>query len=123
MAETVHDLAKNCRWKLNSILRTRAFNTGLRLVDLYKAQLLSYIEYRTPAIYHACDSALSELDKVQDKVIEAAGLSEVEAIKVCRLAPLSARRDMALLGLIHRTVLGKGPRQFRVFFSPTRRHD
>eukprot|EP00969_Alexandrium_andersonii_P029728 1298020-Alexandrium_andersonii.AAC.1 len=26
-----------------------------------------------------------------------------------RLAPLATRRDIALLGLVHRTVLGQGP--------------
>ena len=39
-----------------------------------------------------------------------------EALNVCNLAPLSSRRDIALLGLIHRTVLGGGPGHFRTFF-------
>ena len=33
------------------------------------------------------------------------------------LAPLATRRDMAMLGLIHRTVLGRGPEQFKEFFQ------
>merc|ERR1711907_700344 len=33
------------------------------------------------------------------------------------LAPLSARRDMAMLGLIHRTVLKQGPAHFDSFFK------
>ena len=32
------------------------------------------------------------------------------------LAPLETRRDLAMLGLIHRTVLGKGPKHFQQFF-------
>ena len=115
--DTVYDLAKNCRWKLKAILRTRRFNTGEGLINLYKAQILSFIEYRTAAIYHACSTALAELGAVQDKVLEAAGVTEVEALLRCRLAPLAARRDMALLGLIHRTLLGKGPPQFKRFFE------
>ena len=43
-------------------------------------------------------------------------MTDIEALTACRLAPLSARRDTALLGLIHRTVLGKGPRHFATFF-------
>ena len=31
------------------------------------------------------------------------------------LAPLLARRDIAMLGLIHRTVLGFGPKQFKLY--------
>ena len=34
------------------------------------------------------------------------------------LAPLSSRRDMAMLGLIHRSALGDGPPQFQQFFQP-----
>ena len=118
MSDAVHDLATACRWKLRSILRTRKFNNGTQLVQLYKAQLLSDIEYRTAAIYHACQSSLDELDGVQNKLLEAAGMTPVDALNACRLAPLSSRSDMALLGLIHRTVLGKGPRQSTAFFRP-----
>ena len=32
------------------------------------------------------------------------------------LAPLAVRRDIAMLGLIHRTALGKGPPQFAEYF-------
>ena len=41
----------------------------------------------------------------------------MEALLNFRLAPLAARRDMALLGLIHRTMLGKGPPHFKRFFQ------
>ena len=58
------------------------------------------------------------LDRIQDKLVNAAGFNEAEVLRVCRLAPLTARRDMAMLGLIHRTVLGKGPCHFRAFFKP-----
>lgn len=33
------------------------------------------------------------------------------------LAPLETRRDIALLGVIHRCVLGKGPSHFKEFFK------
>ena len=116
MADTVKSLAAEARWKLHSILRTKRFMNGLQLVDVYKAQLLSFMEYRTPAIYHTCDTALFMLDSIQDQLLKAAGFNKLEALLVCNLAPLAARRDIALLGLIHRTMLGKGPSQFREFF-------
>ena len=98
------------------ILRTRRFNTGEQLVALYKAQLLSFIEYWTAAIYHACDSALPALEHIQYKLLDAVASTCSEALGAFNLAPLSARRGMALLGLIHRAVLGKGPQHFREFF-------
>ena len=56
---------------------------------------------------------------MQDKLLEAAGFGNaVEALEGVKLAPLRVRRDIAMLGLIHRTVLGKGPAQFQDFFKP-----
>ena len=117
MGDAAYDLAKECKRKLKAILRTRKFNTGGGLIDLYKAQILSFIEYRTAAIYHACSTALSVLDGVQTKLLEAAGATETDALLNFHLAPLAARRDMAVLGLIHRTVLGRGPPHFRRSFE------
>ena len=116
MSATVEDLAKTCRWKLKAILRTSRFNTGAGLIDMYKAQILSFIECRTAAIYHVCDSALALLDGVQDKVLFVAGMSKAEAFNEVNLAPLGVRRDIAMLGVIHRAALGCGPEHFREFF-------
>ena len=35
-----------------------------------------------------------------------------------RLAPLRTRRDIAILGAVHRAMLGKGPKQLHTFFKP-----
>jgi hypothetical protein len=82
MTDTVLALAVEARWKLNSILRTKSFLTGLQLVDVYKAQLLSFVEYRTPAIFHACDTALNTLDSIQDRLCGEAGMNALEALFV-----------------------------------------
>jgi hypothetical protein len=77
---------------------------------------LSFIEFRTPAIYHACYIHLNRLDALQRSFVHEQGLSEEEALIHFSLAPLRLRRDIALLGLIHRTVLGQGPSQFKALF-------
>ena len=79
--------------------------------------MLGYIEYRTAAIYHASDTALRPLDRVLDKFLAEAGLSDVDALLYLNLAPLCARRDMAMLGLFHRAVIGQGPSHFNAFFQ------
>ncbi len=56
------------------------------------------------------------LDGLQTKFLERLGVSESDALLYFNLAPLSSRRDMAMLGLIHRTLLGRGPQQFKRFF-------
>ena len=117
MSSTVHNLANDCWWEVKAIPRTGRFNTGADLVNLYKAQVLSFIEHRTAAIYHACNTSLDELQHVQDKVLDAAGVSALDALRNVVLAPLRVWRDIALLGLIHRTVLGHGSKQFLFYFQ------
>ena len=85
-------------------------------MQLYKSKLLGFVEYRTPAIYHATDSVLEPLDKVQGKLLKVVGCTPREALLNWKLAPLETRRDIAMLGLIHRTALGKGPSHFKRFF-------
>ena len=47
------------------------------------------------------------------------GLSDEEALLHYNLAPLETRRDIAMLGLIHRSVLGCGPRHLANMFLPS----
>ncbi len=47
----------------------------------------------------------------------AAAVSKLDALLHFNLAPLRLRRDIAMLGLIHRSVLGIGPPHIRKFFK------
>ena len=44
-------------------------------------------------------------------------MTKFEALTEVKLAPLAVRRDIAMLGVIHRTVLGRGPVHFQRFFK------
>ena len=59
------------------------------------------------AIYHAADSHLSELDALQRRFLKALDLSDQDAFLTYNLAPLRLRRDIAILGLLHRIQLGE----------------
>ena len=48
------------------------------------------------------------------------GISDKDALLHFRLAPLSTKRDITMLGLIHRAPIGKGPPQLRTSFTPAR---
>ena len=95
---------------------SQRFYTDADLVVLYKVHLLSFLEYRTPAIYHATREVLARLDSVQSRFLQNAGISEIDAVVHFHLVPLSVRRDIAMLGVIHRAVLGKGPLHFQEHF-------
>ena len=87
-------------------------------MKLFKCHVLPVLEFPTPAVYHAATTLLDSLDRVQRRFLREVGLSEEEALLNHNLAPLNTRRDMAALGLIHRTVLGLGPPHFRTWFFP-----
>ena len=98
------------------LLRAHGYYTDAYMVGLYKAPLLSYLEYRTPAIYHWKQDVLDKLDHVQTRFLRDIGIDERTALLTFNLAPLSARRDMAMLGVIQGAVLEKGPKHFAEHF-------
>ena len=121
MLAECQEVAARAGWKLKTLLRTRRFFSLKDLVNLYKSHVLPILEFPTPALFHAATSVLELLDKVQRRFLREVGLSDTEALLRYNLAPLEARRDIAGLGLIHRTVLGQGPPQFhKWFFLETR---
>ena len=109
-------------WRLRSILRTRRHFCANELMQLYKSLVLSYVESYTPAIYHAAPSTLFRIDRIQDRLLERLGISISDALFRFSLAPLASRRDMALLGLLHKVAHGTAPLEVcRLFPAAPRR--
>ena len=54
---------------------------------------------------------------MQSRFLKDAVVSKIYAVVHFRLAPLAVRRDIAMLGVIHRAVLGKGPVHFQKHFQ------
>ena len=119
MHDAAETLVREARWKVLQLLRARRYFSVKQLLTLYKSHVLGYVEYRTPALYHASTSVLQPLDKLQTSLLRDLGLSEVEALEHFNLAPLETRRDIAMLGVVFRAVLNKGPPQLRGFFKRT----
>ena len=112
------EVAQRAGWKLRALLRTLPFHDTPAVVRQYKSQVLPTLEFCTPAVYHCTDTVLEQVDRVQRRFLREAGLTEAEALVNFNLAPLQTRRDIAMLGLLHRTVLGRGPPQFQQWFFP-----
>ena len=68
------------------------------------------------AIAHASPILLEMIDDILTRLLVRLGISHAEALMRFNLAPLDIRRDIAQLGLIHRTVLNKGPPHFKTLF-------
>ena len=116
MHSAARNVATEAGWRLQQLLKSRCFFTTPELMHLYKAQVLSYVESSTPAIFHASPSVLEPVDRVQRRLLRELGMSEVEALLNFRLAPLPSRRDMAMLGALHKVTLGLAPPQLAAFF-------
>jgi hypothetical protein len=80
MGEAVAEVVREAGWKLRNLLRTRRYYCDADLIILYRAHILRFLEFRTPAIYHAMRDALSRLDKVQSRFLRKAGVNEVSAL-------------------------------------------
>ena len=72
--------------------------------------------HHTIAIYDACDSHLQQLDSMQDDFLHELGLCPKKAFLDYNFAPLALRRDIAMLGLLHKRVRGIAHEQFSKLF-------
>ena len=106
MNVAVDKIVSKCRQKLKSILRTARFYNIREMVLQFKTHVLPIAESCTSAIYHASDSILHPLDMCYEDFIYHLGLDASSAIRDHNLAPFKVRRDIAVLGLLHKCVLG-----------------
>ena len=93
------------RPKVKSFLRARRFYTTQDMILQYKTHILPIIECHTGAIFHASTSTLARLDRIQSSFLKALNLTPEEAFERYNLAPLCLRRDIAILGLLHKCTL------------------
>ena len=68
-----------------------------------------YIESYTPAIYHASKSVIGHIDHIQDRLLRRIGFSNINALSSFSLVPLATRRDIAMLGVLHKVSHGIAP--------------
>ena len=106
MGKVCLEIAREAGWRLQSVLRPRRFFTQRQTINLYKSQVLSYVESGTPGYYHASKSVLAPIDRIQRRLLRELALTEDQALAIYSLAPLTSRRDMAMLGFLHRTSFG-----------------
>ena len=116
MSIASHKCATKAAWKTRSLLRVRRFYSTNDLVMLYKSHVLSFIEYRTSGLHFASTSVLNQIDDVQSRFLRQIGVSDEIAFVHFNLAPLGVRRDIGILGVIHRAARCAGPPQLWKFF-------
>ena len=119
MHEGAREVSVEAGWRLQSILKARRFFSTFELVRLYKSLVLSFIESGVAGYYHAAPSVLHCIDRVQLRMLRETGLTEEDALLKFNLLPLAMRRDIGILGLLHRVNLGLASKQMAELFPPT----
>ena len=98
MLAAARHVATEAGCRLTTLSRTMRFFAIPELMRLYNAQILSYLESSTPALYHAAAPTLVRIDRLHLCFLREIGLSELDALRNYRVARLMHRRDVTMLG-------------------------
>ena len=92
--------------KITALLRTRAYYDVPNLIVQFKTHIWGIMEAHSGGIFHACSSQLDRFDHCQQRFVETLGLSEEAAFRDNNFAPPVLRRNIGILGMLHKRVLG-----------------
>ena len=106
MSEAVDYIVGRARPKIKALLRSRAFYCLGDLIIQFKIHIWGIIEFSSGCLLHASESALARIDRLQSSFVQELRVSEEFVFLVYNFAPLELRRDIGILGFIHKRVLG-----------------
>ena len=107
MKNAVEQILNRIRPKIKALLRTRSFYSVRDMLTQFKTHIWGLVEYQNGAICHASASILARLDRIQASFVRELGLTEEMAFLDFNFGPLSLRRDIGILGFIHKRVIGE----------------
>ena len=132
MKLAIEKILAQIRPKVTALLRTRAHYDVPTLIVQFKTHIWGILEAHNGAIFHAASSHLDKLDRVQDGFLRELGISDSEGFLEHNLAPPTLRRNIGILGLLHKRILGKSHPAFKQLLpryfedpdsAPPGRHD
>ena len=103
----IEDLMSKIRFKINAILRTRAYYNVPDLIGQLKTYIWPLIEVHNGGYFHATSSMLDKIEHAQSRFLKELEVSPEQAFLDFNFAPPRIRRNIAVLGLIHKGVLSK----------------
>ena len=107
MEHAIDQVLSRIRPKIKALLRTRCYYSTGDMVNQFKIHIWGLIEYQNGALCHACASSLARLDQAQASFVREFGLTEEMAFLDINFAPLCLRRDIRILGFIHKRVISE----------------
>ena len=106
MRNAVDKIWSKVRPRIKALLRTRSHYGVASLIEQFKTNVWGFMETHSGGIFHAATSILDQLDNSQKHFLDELGVSLETAFKDHNFAPPTLRRNIAVLGMIHKRVLG-----------------
>jgi hypothetical protein len=116
MESAVDHVLKQIRPKTTAILRTRGYYSIPALILQFKTFVWGLIECHLGTYFHAASTLLGKIDGVQRRFLREIDLTAKRVFIDHHFAPPSLRRNIAVLGLLHKRVLGKCNPSFAELF-------
>ena len=107
MQPAIDDTMSRVHPRVTAMLRTRAHYGSKDLITQFKTHIWGIMEAHSGGIFHACTSQLDRLDSCQRHFVQELGLTEATAFTEHNFAPPVLRRNIGILGLIHKRVIGQ----------------
>ena len=105
MKFAIDNIMDRIRPRITALLRTRAHYDVGAMITQFKTHIWGIMEMHSGGIFHAATTHLDRLDDAQCGFLEKIEVSEEDAFLVFNFAPPVLRRNIAILGLIHKRVL------------------
>jgi hypothetical protein len=107
MLSAVEQVLNKIRPKITAILRTRPYYEVPDLIYQFKPQIWGLIETNMAGYFHAPSYLLAKIDAAQIRFLRELDLCPMYAFMEFNFAPPRLRRNIGVLGLLHKRVLGK----------------
>ena len=116
MNECIEDILHQARPKIKGLLRIRTIYDVPELFNQHETHIWSRTEYRNGTILHAAPSQLARIDSMQRGFLKELHVSEIDAFSKFNFALSVLRRDIDILGLLHKRILGLAHPRFEELF-------
>ena len=106
MLPAVEKILSQIRPKVKAILKTKRYYEVKELIAQFKTHIWGVMECHSGGLFHASDTALQKLDQVHYHFLRELGVDARQAFTEFNFAPPVLRRNIGILGLLHKRVLG-----------------
>ena len=105
MQKDVDQLVSRLRPKIKSMLRVKGTYGMSDMILQYKTHIWGHVEHHCGVLLHASNTVLNKLDTLQSRFLRDLDISPEAAFLDYNFAPTMLRRDLGILGFIHKRIL------------------